>query len=683
MSLVNAVAIRSCRCRSAALGLLMPLLLALPAAGVDFSYQDGEDEVIYRFLPGSGTLSDLEVIRRTAEGERSYRPAFGGGITQFTLAGEIVEVPDQRHEVVLLKETESASSYRAKFRWLFGGERLDFVVVLRLAGRALELEFTSSSDAVILFDLMRSEETPDPKIVDLPYGHNVLFSDGMFFSALIDSRRSSASQIWPTKEYLSATSASFAPWAFYRELSNGRRNSLSESVRIVASTSIEDTFFVPDNPVSEYREELSKYVIVDLWRRSFADYLTDLREVTARGFENIFTILHVWQRFGYDNGLPTTTPPSREMGGKTGLKEVARLARDNGYLFGVHTNYVDFYPNSKSWTPRHVALSPEGDPIKAWKSRNGGQSFLMKPSKATRYARRVEPGIHKKYLTSASFLDVHSAALPSSKVDYDARVKGAGRQSSSFEHYRDLMALMRRKHGGPVAGEGKGGSSRIWAGYVDAVEADPRSLHQEIEGVKGTRTPPIVDYKLRVLHSLYVPHGVGYFSRFFRKRNEYSAEQFGRYLASEIAFGNAGFLGRAYFEPYFNAVEAQRKYDFLSTLQPEYLSTEATEIRYRVGGEWLDLSDALRAVLPSISPKRLDRRLAERLGIVRVRYASSLEVIVNRSRGRRLELPADGTFYALEPNDFIALKCDRTLAYSAIRGGERGELAGGAPAACG
>ncbi len=653
-----------------------------PAWGVDFTYQDATGEVVYRFTPETGTLSDLEVARSDKPGEISFYPAFKGGITQFFLAGEIVDALEDRHEVLLLRETVADDFHKAKFRWIFEGKRFDFTVEVRLEGKTLVLDYRSDSDAVILFDLLRSEDTPEPKIVDLPYGHKVLFSRGLFTSALLDPRLSNASEVWPTKHYVSSTSASFAPWAFYRTLSDGSRNSLRETVRITVSSRIEDTFFRPDNPVSPYREKLSRYLVVDLWRRSFDAYLADLGQVVARGFDNVFAIVHIWQRHGYDNGLPTTLPPSPEMGGKDGLKEVSRLARDNGYLFALHTNYVDFYPNSNAWKAGHLALSSSGQPIEAWKSPTGGQSYLMKPSKAERHARKVEPLLHEKYLTSASYLDVHSAILPSMKVDFDARVKGAGRQLATFEHYRRLLSYVRRKHEGPVAGEGKGGSSRIWAGYVDAIEADPRSLHQEIDGVRGTRTPAIVDYKLRVLHSLFVPHGAGYFSRFFKRKREYSPAQFRRYLATEIAFGNAGFLGRTYFEP-LNELELQRKYDFLSVLQPEYLSSEVERIDYRVGGEWLSLSGALRSVLPSISPARVDRRLAERLGILRVRYQSGLEVVVNRSEKRSIELAEGGATFLLEPSDFLVLKCDVAVAYSAITEGARSDFVASSIAGCG
>ncbi|MCH7665214.1 MAG: hypothetical protein IH936_04705 [Acidobacteria bacterium] len=656
---------------------VLVLAAATPLAAVEFSYGDGGDganEVVYKFTPETGTLDDLEVVYRSAGGEFRFRPAAGGGITQFTLAGEIVETADRRHEVALLRESQSRGWYKAKFRWSFEGESFNFVVRIRLEGKTLVMKFSSGSDSVILFDPARSEGTPDVKIVDIPYGHNVLFSNGLFIATLLDPLASDASQIFPTKHYLSSDSAVYAPWAFYRTLSDGSRNALRETVTVTVSSEIEDTFYQPNNPVSPYRKLLSKYLVADLWRRSFTDYLEDIGRLVSLGFEDIFTVLHVWQRFGFDNGLPTTTPPSPRMGGKRGLREVSRLCRENGYLFSLHTNYVDFYPNSKSWQPRHLALGPDGEPIEAWfNPSTQGQSFLMKPSKAQRYARRVEPSIHEKYGTTAGYLDVHTAILPSMKVDFDAGVKGAGRQLATFEHYKKLISYVRKEHGGPVAGEGKGSSARIWAGHIDAIEADPRSLWQEIEGVKATEVPTIVDYKLRNLHSLFVAHGAGYFVRFFKRNGSYSHQQFSRYMATELAFGNAAFFGRAYFDQE-DSSELKRKYAFMRLLQGHYLAGEAEEILYLVNGRYVRLSQALKELLPGLAKRRVEDVLAERLGMLKVEYSPGFTLYVNRSKKRTVQVVENGVGYELRAGDFLALNCGAPIAYSAKVDGLRREF---------
>lgn len=657
-----------------ALFLVAPLL-ASPSEAVDFSYTgEAGDEVIYRFVPKTGTLDDLEVVHRSLDREFTFRPAAAGGITQFELAGEIVETADRRHEVKLLRERQTAGVHRTKFRWSFGGESFTFTVRTRLNGKTLTMDFESKSDRVILFDPARSEGTPDAKILDIPYGHNVLFSDGLFIATLLDPLASESSQIFPTKHYLTSDSAVYAPWAFYRPRSDGKRNSLRETVTVTVSSKIEDTFAAPDNPISPHRATLAKYLAVDLWRRSFVDYVSDLGKLIAEGFENIFAVVHVWQRYGFDNGLPTTTPPSPAMGGKSGLEEVSRLCAENDYMFSLHTNYVDFYPNSKSWNPKHLALGPDGEPIEAWfNPSTQGQSYLMKPSKAQRYARKVEASLHKKYGTTAGYLDVHSAILPSMKVDFDASVPGAGRQLSTFEHYRDLISFVRKKHEGPVAGEGKGSSARIWAGYIDAIEADPRSLWQEIEKVKATDVPTIVDYKLRHLHSLFVAQGAGYFVRFFNRTKNYSTEQFGRYLATELAFGNAAFFGRPYFDQ-DDTAELKRKYRFMRLLQEHYLTREPESISYLVNGRYLPLSDALQEVLPGLSAKRLDKLLAERLGVLRVDYSGDFTLFVNRSRKRKAQVAVGGASYELGRSDFLALNCGAAIAYSAKVDGVYGDF---------
>ena len=646
---------------------------AVPLAAVDFSYVDADGEVIYRLTPATGTLDDLQVIHRTPDGGFTFFPAAGGGITQFMLAGEIVETADRKHAVKLVKEIESAGVHRAKFRWRFGGESFAFEIETRLQGKTLVMDFRSDSDKVILFDPARSEDTPDAKIVDVPYGHNVLFSNGLFIATLLDPLRSESSQIFPTKHYLSEDSVVYAPWAFYRTRSDGSRNSLRETVTVTVSTRIEDTFHRGENPVSPHRQTLSKYLVADLWRRSFDLYLEDLGKLVEEGFEDIFTILHVWQRFGFDNGLPTTTPPSSAMGGKAGLQEVAQLCKDQNYLFGLHTNYVDFYPNSKSWRPRHLALDSDGQPIEAWfNPSTQGQSYLMKPSKAQRYARREEPKLHRDYATTAGYLDVHSAILPSMKVDFDARVKNSGRQLETFDRYRDLISYVRKVHGGPVAGEGKGSSASIWAGHIDAIEADPRSLWQEIDGVKGEEVPTIVDYKLRHLHSLFVPHGAGYFVRFFKKNKAYSPAQFSRYMATELAFGNAAFFDRAYFDQPDNA-ELKRKYEVMRLLQEHYLQGEPTDIEYFVNGRYVGLSQALRELLPGLGRKRLERVLAERLGVLKVSYSPDFTLYVNRSKKRSVEVSIGGASYVLGRSDYLALNCGAPVAFSARVDGVRGE----------
>ena len=634
-----------------------------PVWGVDFTYQGSDCNLIYRFTPNTGTLYDLVVIYN---GSYSFHPSNYGGIVEFDLGGKRLAPWEGLHATQLLSESLSSGVYSAKFRWTYNHDSLEFDIKISLKGKTLTLEWSSASDEITLFSLDRSEGTAKPKIVELPYGHNVLYSNGVFTSAIIDIQRSNATQIFPSKFYYSDTSASFASLAYYKERTDKKRNTLKETVYITASPKIEETFYRPPNPVSPYKKLLSRYIIANLQSLKFADYLDSINYLVSQNIKDIFVIIHIWQKYGYDNGLPTTYPASNEMGGGAALKQISSLCKTNGYLFSLHTNYSDFYPNSDDWNPKDLALDSNGKWIKSWLNpETKKQSYLMKPSRSLFYARKYEPLIHRGYQTTASYLDVLSAILPSDFIDYDAQVADASKQIATFRFYRDVISYMRKTHYGPIAGESKGTPAAIWAGYIDAVEGDPRSRFEFGENKGGTDVPTIVDYKLRIIHPLSIPHGMSYFPRFyFEKYSGYTHREYERYMATEIAFGNAGFFDVSHFwGP--NRPELNRHYKFLRLLQKYYLPSRVLEILYYVGGKFLTLSDALKAVLPSTSTKSVNSVLCEKLGLLKITYANTLVIYVNRSKKASLRVSHGGTTYVLQPNNFLALKNDKPIAYSA------------------
>lgn len=648
------------------------LILLWPAAsvslpGVDFTYDGADGRITYRFIPRSGTLHDLTVVYNR---DFQFFPAYYGGITAFNLGGKEYQSWDGEHEAKLLEEYQSGGSYQARFRWSRGSDRFEFTVRLRLDGKTLAIEFFTDPtvDNVAEFGLDRSEQTPAPRVVYLPYGHNVLFSRGIFVSAVIDPLLSNASVIEPVRSHESATSARYAAAAFYHPLTDGSRNPLRETVYLAVSPDIEDTFFPVANPVSPYRELLAGKVVVDLWRTRFEQYKDDLQRLVGMGMTDIFALIHVWQKYGYDNGLPTTYPASEAHGGEQALLEVVDLCEARDYLVALHTNYVDFYENSDVWNSGDVALDSDGRWLKAWYNASTGiQSYLMKPSRVGDYARLYEPLIHEAYRTSAAFLDVHSSILPSYKVDYDAAAEGAGLQLSTLQHYRDLFDNVRDVHQGPVAGEGTGTAASIWAGYVDAMEADPRSSH----GIGGSDVPLLLDYKLKILHPLFVPHGAGYLERFYLdKWNGYSREELERYRVTEIAFANAGFLSNP-FAKGIGETEILRDYCFLKHLQRFYLEEVPQEILYLVEERLLTLSAALKVILPQAPAEDLDRVLNEELSMVKIVFSGGFILYVNRSGTRSWGVTENGIHYTLPANGFLAIKGNEFLAYTAVVDGVR------------
>lgn len=650
---------------------------------VDFSYSGPDCSILYRFTPHTGTLNDLIVIYNDSF---KFYPSYFGGITSLILGGEHIHPQEGKQTSQLLEENTSGGKYKAKFRWGYGGESLDFTVKIWLNDKKLSVEFSTDSfnENVLEFGLDRSEQTPGPKVIELPYGHSVLFTNGIYISGIIDPSLSNASVINPLNSYYSDTSASYAYSAFYRQLSDGSRNNLQETIYITVSPEISETFFHLSNPVSPYRKFLSNKVVVDLWREKFQEDRDDLQTLASMSMTDLFAIIHGWQKYGYDNGLPTTYPAGDSFGGESGLLKVIDVCESNGYLFALHTNYVDFYENSDVWNSDDIALNPDGSWVKAWHNPTTGiQSYLMKPSRVLAYASLYEPLIHGAYHTNSSYLDVHSSILPSFKVDYDAEIKEGGKQLSTFNHYKNLISYLKGIHSGPVAGEGAGYSAGIWAGYIDAVEADPRSLFDVYGNRGGTDVPLIVDYKLKELHKLFVAHGAGYLERFYLdKWNGYNIEELERYRVTEIAFGNAGFI----YNPFANSIlnkEILREYCFLKHLQHYYLTEAPVEILYRIGDNLVTLSEALRSILPSITAKNLNRAINEKLSMLKITYSGGFTLYVNRATSMSWDIVEDSVRYTLPPNGFLAFQGEEFLAYSAIVDGVKSDyVCPGEPICC-
>jgi hypothetical protein len=649
--------------------IMMVLIWMTPfsAFSIDFSSSTDTGQLIYRFTPNTGTLNDLKVIFQ--EGFQFY-PSFFGGITRFSLGGEALHPWEGKHTSMLVEEKYFEAIYQAKFRWGYRGDHFEFTIKIWLNGQTLCVEFFTDplNQNVMEFGCDRSEATPEPKVIQLPYGHNVLFSNGIFVSAIMDHFRSNASTIIPLHFYHSDTSAGYGNEAYYHSRTDGSRNSLLEKIQISVSADMDEVFFQPRNPVSPYRYFLIDKVIVDLWRIQFKHCRDDLQQLANLGMKDLLAIIHVWQKYGYDNGLPTTYPAGDLYGGEAGLLEVRQLCESENYLFALHTNYVDFYENSEVWNEGDVALNPDGSRVKAWyNSSTGIQSYLLKPSRVLDYANMYEPLIHDAYQTNSSFLDVHSSVLPSYKVDYDAGIDDSGKQISTFEYHKELIDYFRIIHEGPVLGEGFGPATMIWSGYIDAVEADPRSEHSR----GGTDVPLIVDYKLKHLNPLFVPHGVGYLQRFYLdKWTGYSVSELERYRLTEMAFGNAGFIHNP-FAKNISINEVLMDYCLLKHMQQYYLRETPSAIYYWINDQLFTLSDALRRILPSLSSGDLQQNLTEKLSRLKIEYSDGFVLFINRSISTNWKIQEQSATYILPPNGFLARKGNEFLAYLAVIDGSK------------
>jgi hypothetical protein len=332
-----------------------------------------------------------------------------------------------------------------------------------------------------------------------------------------------------------------------------------------------------------------------LWaERSFTEDAQLVRELARRDIADLIVLRHNWQRCGFDDCYPNVLPANPLWGGDAALQELSREAQQAGYLFALHENYVDIYPNADDFSPNLLALTPHGDPVPAWFNQTTGiQSFLLSPKRSLEVASRFSPEIHDRYNTSAVYLDVSTAVNPSEKVDYNAAVEGHARLRTTLEAYRQLLEYERQAHQSPVIGEG--GHHLLYAGAVDAVLAEDAGRQQP-----GTMLPPLVHFDLLHLHPHMVQFGMGFYPWYFAKGEHpkwfgYTAEEHYRYMAYEIAFCHGAYIPTpdSLGEEEQIAAFIEQEARLVASVHRLCALTKPLRILYRVEGEMSSVERAL------------------------------------------------------------------------------------------
>ena len=187
------------------------------------------------------------------------------------------------------------------------------------------------------------------------------------------------------------------------------------------------------------------------------------------------------------------------------MVEFGKAANECGYVWALHENYIDLYPDAPSYDPTARVLGANGEPAKAWF--NGSvQSFGLKCNRALGYAKQNAPYEHEHYGTTAAYLDVHTCVPPWHQLDHEASQPMAAMCHAKVVNDTELFQFERDTHGGPLFGEGA--NQFYWAGKCDGVEA-------QVAG--GEHHTPFLDLDLLKLHPQMVNHGMGYYERWFER----------------------------------------------------------------------------------------------------------------------------------------------------------------------
>lgn len=599
----------------------------------DFLYQGTDGTLKYEYAPGGNIAGTLNHLICTVNGTNTFQPSNVGGLSLWTGTNEAAPWGPGVGFTLLNAQLIGSNILQTSWRMTSGAQAMNYTFQFQISARTLILKAALQSGVAAALYLDRSENTTNPVVIHVPYltTMNVLYTAGAFASMYFDWESTSASSIYPLDYVYSPTSVYYSQSAIYGPRSDGTRNRLNETIYLTVAPSLADVLPNITNPPSPYKSLSANCLVFDNWQNPFSVVNAEVQALHTAGISNLWVLVHTWQNGGFDNKYPDVLPANASYGGDPGLIELTRTVHSDGYLFGLHENYVDFYTNALSWDPAAIALNSDDSLKSAWYNPGTSlQSFEMKPSLAASYLTRFAPQIHNTYATSAAFLDVHSAVNPSDKVDFDAATTNAAMFRETLTRYRALAGLLRSIHRGPVSGEGH--HHFLDVGYFDDIEAQLNSGGID-PSAQASKLPLLVDFDLLKLHEKATVHGVGYYERFYSDSKDAPVFQtFPRsavleYMATELAYGHAGFIptpDRLY--DYVAAASLEQRH-LLST-QVLYANASAVSILYHdsANNDEVSVSDYIRRYPTSFSSQTNDHYLSQ----VRVTYNNGVEVCINR-----------------------------------------------------
>ncbi len=287
-----------------------------------------------------------------------------------------------------------------------------------------------------------------------------------------------------------------------------------------------------------FKRKAGRFVF-DIWGGRYANDATLLRRCFAYGLTNSIAVMHVWQRWGYDYRLPDIFPPDPGLGTMADLREVGEASDAVGALWGVHDNYIDFYPDADGFSYEHITFDSEGNPRKAWLNEGrDAQSYQFRPDHVRplldRNMRLIEPA----FKPTASFVDVWTSM---NVFDYYDRQGKFHSRTETRQLWGEGFADIRHALGGaPTISEA--GSDQL-IGWLDG--ADCQFLRISSSGEHFCYDFPCGDWERipwfdAVHHRRFSLHGVGYSNRYQggRSREQHGIES-DDYLSAEILTGHA------------------------------------------------------------------------------------------------------------------------------------------------
>lgn len=625
--------------------------------GFTLSYAGSDGQLTYRLQPKSGTWSDVTATWTPAGGKPvEFHPCSGGGAWLQTPQG-----PKAAEKADSLGSQLAGQEVRSRWRLSAGGVSAEVTYTYRIWGKSLVIDTVAPGGQVAEVRYGRAQGLANPRLVTNPFypaqgGRPAVVVSGptqqpLFVTGNTDWYLSNASTMWAANA-VDADGALYNGGTRYIPKTDGKRNDCYERFFLTVSPRYEEVLPNIPNPRSPWMKVTGTH----LWRAHGASN----RENDARfwtechrwGMTQVVITDHEtgWRDGGESFTFRTRTAPGK--GGDKGQFDYARLMQDKlGFIYGPYNNYTDFAPVNEYWNTDMVSRTPDNQLQHAWM-----RCYAPKPARAVEYCEKLAPQIQAKFHFSTAYCDVHTAVAPWDRVDYDARVPGAGTFAAVFYAFGEIMLLQKKAWNGPVYSEGN--HHAFYSGLTDG-------NYGQDQAYRPAENPWLVDFDLRKMHPLCCNFGMGNPGMFYanakvpQRTQEEKDAYIDRFLAATVAFGHPGFLA---FEG--GTRNALRSYYMLQQLHSRYCLADAAEIRYGTADGKLE--DTSAAVASG----------AYRRSQVVTRYTDGTVTAANGSRTERLVTTAYGRKIDLPPNGYCGWTADGAIqVWSTDRAGHRCDAA--------
>lgn len=293
----------------------------------------------------------------------------------------------------------------------------------------------------------------------------------------------------------------------------------------------------------------------DVWGGAYAQNTEEIKKSIQYGVTDSLFVKHVWQCWGYDVRLPdiwNTNPDAPNsvlpsLGTYEELRELAETCAANKIPFGVHDNYIDYYPDAEDFSYDYIDFHANGTPRKAWINHGAGvQSYQWRPDLFKPFLER-NLALDRKYLPTmdAYFVDVFTSA---NVYDYYDREGNFHPMTQTAECWKDAFETMSAGLSHTVDGKNVPAITMSEAGadglLGSITGADCQWMLIDSERGGSWRRYVPCDYWSRtpwfaaVNHTNFSRHGVGYADRYCALRNRLLHDtQSDDYISSEILGG--------------------------------------------------------------------------------------------------------------------------------------------------